>query len=289
MKSKSLLIGICALDVVLAALSVFLYMRQDRTVPVISFAESDNAVVYTEGMDTSLLLNGVIAMDEEDGDVSDTLLIEKISDTSRGDVIVTYAAMDGSNNVAKASRVFRAKKEYEAPVLQENGSTAAETESETESGTEADSSDEDGNEEDAEDGQPGEPEDGQPNEPEGGQPDEPEDRNAQNDPERDQARQQNDVGAEQQQAEQPVANQAPVLRLKGENYSVKAGTESFDWNECIRELSDDRDGRAELFANITMDGHVDFNTPGEYPVLIYTKDSDGAESEKSVMVVRVEE
>lgn len=287
MKSKSLLIGICALDVVLAALSVFLYMRQDRTVPVISFAESDNAVVYTEGMDTSLLLNGVIVTDEEDGDVSDTLLIEKISDTSRGDVIVTYAAMDGSNNVAKASRVFRAKKEYEAPVLQETGSTAAETESETESGTESVSSEEDGNEEDAENAENAE--DGQPGEPEGGQSDEPEDRNAQNASERDQTRQQSDMGAEQQQAEQPVANQAPVLRLKGENYSVKAGTESFDWNECIRELSDDRDGRAELFANIMMDGHVDFNTPGEYPVLIYTKDSDGAESEKSVVVVRVEE
>lgn len=271
MKNKSLLIGVCAADVVLVALSVFLYMRQDRTVPVISFAESDNSVVYTEGMDTSLLLSGVVATDDEDGDVSDTLLIEKISDTSHGDVIVTYAVMDSSNNVAKASRLFRTEKKYNEPAPQETENIENEVESETESETESASSDEDGNEDDEEGEQPGEQNEGE----------------AQDN--QNQAGQRDDTGAEQQQEQQPAANHAPVLRLRGDSYSVKAGAESFDWNDCIRQLSDDKDGRAELFANIVMEGYVDLNTPGEYPVVIYTKDSDGMESEKSTMVVRVEE
>ena len=35
-----------------------------------------------------------------------------------------------------------------------------------------------------------------------------------------------------------------------------------------------------------MEGHVDLNTPGTYPVVLYTRDSEGAVSERrSVAVV----
>jgi len=105
MNSKGIITGICAADVILLAVSVALYVHQDRTVPVISFSAND--IVYEQGMDESMLMEGVSATDDRDGDVSDTLLIEKISNTAKGDVIVTYAAMDSANNVAKASRVFQ--------------------------------------------------------------------------------------------------------------------------------------------------------------------------------------
>ena len=61
---------------------------------------------YEEGMDESLLLQGVVAMDEKDGDVSDSLLVEKIAGTNGKEVIVTYVARDSANNVGKASRAF---------------------------------------------------------------------------------------------------------------------------------------------------------------------------------------
>lgn len=105
MNSKGIITGICVADFILLATSAVLYMRQDRTVPVISFSPND--IVYEQGMDESMLMEGVNAMDDRDGDVSDTLLIEKIANTTRGDVIVTYAAMDSANNVGKASRVFQ--------------------------------------------------------------------------------------------------------------------------------------------------------------------------------------
>ena len=40
------------------------------------------------------------------GDVTASLLIEKVTETGNGEVIVTYAAMDSSNNVAELSRIF---------------------------------------------------------------------------------------------------------------------------------------------------------------------------------------
>lgn len=105
MNSKGIITGICVADLILLAASAALYMRQDRTVPVISFSPND--IVYEQGMDESLLMEGVSAVDDRDGDVSGTLLIEKIANTTKGDVIVTYAAMDSANNVGKASRVFQ--------------------------------------------------------------------------------------------------------------------------------------------------------------------------------------
>ena len=108
MKAKGIITGIFIADIALLAVSAVLYSRQDRVVPAISFSAND--IVYEEGMDESLLMEGVSASDDRDGDVSESLLIEKISTTSQGDVIVTYAAMDSSNNVAKASRVFQTRK-----------------------------------------------------------------------------------------------------------------------------------------------------------------------------------
>lgn len=107
MKAKGMVAIIGIADIILLAAGVMLYTRQDRTVPAISFSAND--IVYKEGMDESLLLEGVSAVDDRDGDVSDSLLIEKISSTPNGEVIVTYAAMDSSNNVVKASRVFQTK------------------------------------------------------------------------------------------------------------------------------------------------------------------------------------
>lgn len=107
MKNKGILIGIFVMDAILIGVCAFLYLRQDRTVPVISFEEND--IIYSDSIDPALLLEGVTAYDSQDGDVTDSLTIEKISDTSDGNVIITYAALDGANNVGKATRVLQAQ------------------------------------------------------------------------------------------------------------------------------------------------------------------------------------
>ena len=63
----------------------------------------------------SVLLQGVTAMDNRDGDVTASLLVENIRllDTD-GTVTVTYAAFDRAGNVAKAQRQVRYT-DYESP------------------------------------------------------------------------------------------------------------------------------------------------------------------------------
>ena len=95
---------LCTLDVILMALSVVLYLDEDRTAPVIHMEEVQRE--YREGMSNEELLAGVTAMDETDGDVTGSLVVEKVSEVGNGTVIVTYGVKDSSGNVGKASRVM---------------------------------------------------------------------------------------------------------------------------------------------------------------------------------------
>ena len=63
---------------------------------------------YRDGMSDEELLEGVTATDETDGDVSGSLVVEKVSEAGNRTVIVTYGAKDAANNVAKASRMIEA-------------------------------------------------------------------------------------------------------------------------------------------------------------------------------------
>lgn len=57
------------------------------------------------GTDTSLLLTGVTATDERDGDVTDTVTIESVIPNTDGtEASVIYVAKDSKNNVTKETR-----------------------------------------------------------------------------------------------------------------------------------------------------------------------------------------
>ena len=53
---------------------------------------------------------GVTAYDSHDGDVTASLLIEKVTETGNGKVIVTYAAVDSSITWAEQSRILKVEK-----------------------------------------------------------------------------------------------------------------------------------------------------------------------------------
>lgn len=321
MKGKSILIAVCIADAALLAACAFLYTRQDRTVPVISFNKEDG-LLYEDGMDAALLLEGVSAYDEQDGDVSDSILIEKISRTADGNVIVTYAAMDASKNVGKASRILAAGRE-EAPdkapgaaeddsgieseepePVREDGQLPGDEDSQDQDGQDREGPGEENGQDHDDQEQDGQDREGQEAEnrqdvqgrPEQGQADSRQQRtdNVNNSRE---ARQQSGNGngqdtgpaqGDQDGAGGEAENRVPVLRLNSDTLTVSAGTQAVDWNQCIGELSDDKDSRLQLFANLSMDGLVDLDTPGVYPVTIYTRDSDGAESERQAVNVKVE-
>ena len=249
MEAKKLVAVVGAIDVVLLVVCLVLYLGKDRKGPEIFFDE-ERQIEYTEGMDEALLLEGVTAVDEKDGDVSDSLLVEKVAGTNGKEVIVTYVARDGANNVGKASRAFTVVSSYGGgdilPVEEETFETGdmlgteGATETETGSNEEGSSGEEEGQDE---------------NQGEGDNEGEPVDSN-------------------------------PVLVLNADMIETKKGVAP-NWNEVIETMSDDKDDYNTLYNNLKLEGQVKLNETGEYPVTLYTVDSDGNRSEARNLVVRV--
>ena len=249
MEAKKIVAVVGAIDVVLLVVCLVLYLGKDRKGPEIFFDEKKQ-IEYTEGMDEALLLEGVTAVDEKDGDVSDSLLVEKVAGTNGKEVIVTYVARDGANNVGKASRAFTVVSSYGGgdilPVEEETFETGdmlgteGATETETGSNEEGSSGEEEGQDE---------------NQGEGDNEGEPVDSN-------------------------------PVLVLNADMIETKKGVAP-NWNEVIETMSDDKDDYNTLYNNLKLEGQVKLNETGEYPVTLYTVDSDGNRSEARNLVVRV--
>lgn len=92
----------------IAIVSFGLYRKQeqasrDRKSPEITMDSEEIEVPCSAARED--LLAGIQAMDNRDGDVSDTLLVETMSNfIEKGRRKITVAAFDSSNNVAKASR-----------------------------------------------------------------------------------------------------------------------------------------------------------------------------------------
>lgn len=91
--------------IIISALILRIKANKDVVPPVISFPEG--GVSYTQGDDQEVLFSGVSAIDEKDGDVTDSVIISSISVTEGAEAIAVYYAKDTSNNVAMAVRSVR--------------------------------------------------------------------------------------------------------------------------------------------------------------------------------------
>lgn len=99
-----LILSLAGVVVVLAGICLLLRLKQDRTPPqIVVESQSD---IYNQEMSNGELLDDVYAEDDRDGDVSDSLRIEKIYSDENGNVCVVYVAKDSSNNVSKLNRIL---------------------------------------------------------------------------------------------------------------------------------------------------------------------------------------
>lgn len=88
-------------------------MNTDTTPPQITFSDDVVELSVTDPKDA--LLQGVSAADAQDGDVTASLVVERIKLTDPdGSILVKYAAFDRSGNVAKAEREAKYT-DYESP------------------------------------------------------------------------------------------------------------------------------------------------------------------------------
>lgn len=107
MKSRSKWVFILLTILCCMGFVAYLYMMDqitDQTAPTISF-ESEELELSVSATEEDLLAD-VSAYDDEDGDVTSSLVVEGISNLSSDQTAtVTYAAFDQAGNIAKAQRV----------------------------------------------------------------------------------------------------------------------------------------------------------------------------------------
>lgn len=110
-KSSYLLSAVIIL--LLAAVIFVENASRDKKSPEITIKGQEIEINVADGED--VMLQGVTAEDNADGDLTDMVVVENISDFhSDGSRTVTYAVSDSSNNVAKAERKITYK-DYTPP------------------------------------------------------------------------------------------------------------------------------------------------------------------------------
>lgn len=208
-------------------------------------------MTYSTDMSDEDLLKEVKAIDDKDGDVSSSLMVENVlvlSSESYAKVI--YVAQDSNNNVTEKSVIMVYKKgDNDTPNNEDETPSENETSAEDET-TVAD-------ETTADNGTPAEeetPEDVQ----------------------------------EPTTPVETVSEEAPVLYLTDTEISVKVGSE-VKWTSYVSDITDDKDSRSELFKYIMIDDYADLNTVGDYVMSYSCKDTDGNTSPRIKLTVHVTE
>ena len=102
MRQRLLVLALAAGCILLGAAAFLVRIGQDRTPPEITVKEQK--ISYTEGDDYKVLMKGVSAKDNIDGDLSDEVFVDRIVPIGEDSAIVYYGVMDKHNNVGTAKR-----------------------------------------------------------------------------------------------------------------------------------------------------------------------------------------
>ncbi|MCD8337791.1 MAG: DUF5011 domain-containing protein [Lachnospiraceae bacterium] len=251
---KKRLIFAIALCFIVGGVLICFHFSEDHTAPEIFYSDS---IVYMDGMTDEELLEGVVATDDEDGDVSESLTVERIvTNRDEAKATVIYVAKDSRNNIAKVTRVIDYNMESE---------TESETEEETESETTAVKTTTVRNKSETEDVEP----------------------DTETDAETDTV----DTEAEiqiQTGSEEELAADAPRITLKQTRVTIQVG-DSFEATDYIDSITDDYDNKYTLWRRIQVEGNYDVNTAGIYQLVYYVTDTSGNSSNRATLLLIVED
>lgn len=205
-------------------------------------------IAYSPDMTEEDLLKGVTATDPEDGDISDRVVVESIVQSNGKDYVKVYYAV--VDNSGNGVRTGR-----EVPYA--DGADRTETSQPEESAEETVNAEEEAEETTAE---PAE-----------------------------------ETAAEETPAEETPAPEteaapaaeAPVLTMKTDQATLARGT-AFVYQEYVESITDNKDAQNDLFRELVINGTYDINTPGTYPLIFYTQDSDGNASNEVAFTLIVQ-
>ena len=302
---------LAVLSAILACVFFWLKGQGDYTPPVISFPH--NEITFTEGEDKDILLKGVTAIDETDGDVSDTLVVESVipmRDELRATVI--YYAKDKSNNVGKATRTVRYlteetkewAKDLEEGITdgQKQGETnEQEGENKTETGDvtpqKANGSSqvqdkEDGSQQNQENSPAAEGKKEEKSTPQGSQDEEVPAGDVKGEDSQAGETQEEESNAEQPESdgvqEEELPEGSPRVTLKTDQVEVARGSKA-NFLNYVEEITDDKDDKSWLWHQIYITGLKDINldVPGTYELYYTVTDSDRNVSNRAKLTVVV--
>lgn len=98
----------CAVSVVMMFGTYSFVMKQDSKGPVIKLSLDRDELLYNNEMKESDFLKAFRAVDEDEGDVSDSLMVEKLTHSRDDDTVrIVVAAMDSHYNVTKETYTVR--------------------------------------------------------------------------------------------------------------------------------------------------------------------------------------
>lgn len=262
---KGITIVMVILCIGLAGIFVWNRVTSDRKEPEIKMGSEK--LVYKKGMDEAELLKGVIATDDKDGDVTDSLIVESVFQSKDGkSVTVVYAAKDANNNVGKAKRTLSCE--------------GAENADETSDNQEADGQEGEEKKDDAE------PVSAEPNEGEGSEGD----GNSEEKPEGEGDQQENDptaIPADQKAEMDAMQPQQPKFYLKEYQTTIAAGG-TLEKLSFVKEIVDDTDSYDLLSRRIQVEDNLNTQTPGTYEVKYYVVDTQGNQSNVARLTVTVQ-
>lgn len=116
MKKRTVILLIIAAFLAVALVAGYMYHQKTAASPLCPVISFDEQVLFasTDATDEELL-KGVIATDPEDGDVTDSLLVEGTSNIINGNSVkITYVAFDSKNHMSRAERIVRFT-DYKSP------------------------------------------------------------------------------------------------------------------------------------------------------------------------------
>lgn len=243
----------------LLAVCVVIVMVSDREAPKIQMQPMD--ISYSEGEDTQVLIQGITAYDDRDGEVTDSVLVKEVVALNNGkQAKVVYVARDKSNNISESCRIVDYVKNdeseymplddmYAETLMQDGiyGEDSAEDEEITE-----DAGVEEPSEETAEE-------------------------TSEEIKETENKEEQSKTEEKPKAEEKPADNdKAPKLTLKQSSITLKPG-QAIDPMSLIKTKTN--------VTKVTVDGDVNLNIPGTYNMVYTASGTDGKTATANLKII----
>ncbi len=297
-KKRSVII-LAAVTCVLAVIAAVTYFADDRKAPVIDASGVVQKIDISDGKNPSdqILLAGITATDNRDGDLSDRVRIKSVHMNDLYSMTVTYVCRDNAGNLATESVNFSLKTDT-AQVDPPETTTAEpdtepiQTQEPTKSGiidvptepapeTKQPPSEEptpevpDSQEPVTEEPATPEPTTPEPTTPEPTTPEPTTPEPTTPEPTTPEPTTPEPTSPEPATAEPSPAGYPSIVLIASEVH-VRVG-ETFHWKNMIADMTDDKDSLSFLYQNIWIEGfdNIDTSRHGSFSLIYHVKDSDG--------------